>query len=84
MSALESLAAKAPFGTGRVSLGFAFDGFFMPKEVIVPLFEKVKALGIKTWTTHSGRNAIQGPFWLDAYSNHTNLNCQDFTPFLSC
>lgn len=60
MSTLESLAAKAPFGDGRVTLGFAFDGFFLPKEVIVSLFKKVKALGIKTWTTHYGQNAIQG------------------------
>lgn len=26
----------------------------------MPLFEKVKSLGIKTWTTHYGRNSIQG------------------------
>jgi hypothetical protein len=64
MSTLESLAAKAPFGNGRVSLGFAFDGFFLPKEAIVPLFEKVKSLGIKTWTTHYGRNAFQGTYVL--------------------
>jgi hypothetical protein len=62
LSNLESLAAKAPFGNGRVSLGFAFDGFFLPKEVIVPLFQKIKSLGIKIWTTHYGRNAIQGKF----------------------
>ena len=60
MDAMEALAAKAPFGDGRVTLGFAFDGFFLPREVIVPLFEKVKSLGINTWTTHYGRNAIQG------------------------
>jgi len=59
-SNLDSLAAKAPFGDGRVQLGFAFDGFFLPKEAVVSLFDKVKALGIKLITLHYGRNAIQG------------------------
>ncbi|KAG0651489.1 5 -deoxyadenosine deaminase [Hyphodiscus hymeniophilus] len=71
ISTLEALAAKAPFGNGRVVLGFAFDGFFLPKEVIVPLFQKVKSLGIKTWTAHYGQNAAQGssslPELLDGY-----------------
>jgi hypothetical protein len=57
---MESLAAKAPFGNGRVTLGFAFDGFFLPKEVVVSLFQKVKSLGVKTWTSHYGQNVIQG------------------------
>jgi hypothetical protein len=60
ISTLESLAAESPFGDGRISLGFAFDAFFLPKELIVPLFDKVKALGIKVITTHYGRNVIQG------------------------
>jgi hypothetical protein len=58
MSTLEQLAADGPFSEGRVQLGFAFDGFFLPKQVIVPLFEKVKSLGIKVITTHYCRNAI--------------------------
>jgi hypothetical protein len=38
MSTFESLAAKAPLGNGRVQLGFAFDGFFLPKEIVVISF----------------------------------------------
>jgi hypothetical protein len=60
INTLETLAAKSPFGNGRIDLGFAFDGFFLPKEMVVPLLDKVKALGIKVITVHSGRNAIQG------------------------
>ena len=59
MAHLDALASKAPFGDGRVSLGFAFDGFFLPKEVVIPLFDKVKSLGIKVITTHYGRSVLQ-------------------------
>ena len=61
LSTLDSLAAKAPFGDGRVQLGFAFDGFgWLPKEAVVPLLDTVKALGIKVVTTHWLRNVLQG------------------------
>jgi hypothetical protein len=61
MSTLDDLAAKAPFGDGRVQLGLAFDGFFLPKEMVVSLFDKVKALGIKShhnplWTKCNSRS----------------------------
>jgi hypothetical protein len=58
MSTLEQLTAEGPFGNGRVQLGFAFDGLFLHKEVVVPLFEKIKSLGIKVITTHDCRNPI--------------------------
>lgn len=60
MKTLESLASKAPFGDGRVQLGFAFDGYFLPKEMVIALFDKVKALGIKVITTHYTRNVVTG------------------------
>jgi hypothetical protein len=55
MKEFEELALKAPFANERVQLGFAFDGMWLPKEVLVPLFEKVKGLGVKTITTHYTR-----------------------------
>lgn len=55
MKTFEELAGKAPFANERVQLGFAFDGMYLPKEVLAPLFEKVKGLGIKTITTHYTR-----------------------------
>ena len=60
METLEELASKAPFGNGRVSLGFAFDGWFLPKEMIVDVFEKVKKMGIKLITTHYVRGVLSG------------------------
>ena len=64
MSTLEQLAANGPFANGRVQLGFAFDGLFLPKEVVVPLFKKVKSLGIKVITTHYCRNAVSCTYFL--------------------
>ncbi|KAJ6608516.1 hypothetical protein B0H10DRAFT_2067845 [Mycena sp. CBHHK59/15] len=57
---LADLAAKQPFGDGRVRLGFGFDGFFLPKEVVVGLFEQVRAIGVKLITSHYVRNAVTG------------------------
>ncbi|KAJ7689797.1 hypothetical protein B0H17DRAFT_936852 [Mycena rosella] len=57
---LVDLAAKQPFGDGRIRLGFAFDGFFLPKDMIVGLYEQVRGLGIKLITSHYCRNAIMG------------------------
>lgn len=60
MNTFDSLVAKSPFGDGRVDLGFAFDGFFLPKDFVVALLHKVKAQGVKLITSHYARNAIQG------------------------
>ena len=67
MNALEELSQRAPFGDGRVSLGVAFDGWFLPKEMIVPLFDNIKKMGIKHLTTHNspghpGKRVIPNTF----------------------
>ncbi|KAJ7621026.1 hypothetical protein FB45DRAFT_992146 [Roridomyces roridus] len=52
-SQLVELAAEQPFGDGRVQLGLAFDGYFLPKDVVVALFEQVRGpLGLKLITSH--------------------------------
>jgi hypothetical protein len=60
MDTLTELAGRAPFGNGRVQLGFAFDAWYLPKETVISLFEKVKDLGIQLITTHQVRGAIFG------------------------
>ncbi|KAK4941642.1 hypothetical protein LTR10_018520 [Elasticomyces elasticus] len=52
VNTLEKLSREAPFGDGRVTLGLAFDGWFLPKEVLVPLFDQISKMGIKHITTH--------------------------------
>ncbi|RAL08716.1 Metallo-dependent hydrolase [Aspergillus homomorphus CBS 101889] len=49
---LEELATAAPFGDGRVHIGLAFDGLFLPKEVVVALYDRARKAGVKTITTH--------------------------------
>lgn len=49
---LSDLAKAQPFGDGRVRLGFAFDWLFLPKEMVVDLFDKVRDMGVKLITTH--------------------------------
>lgn len=52
MQTFDSLADDAPFGEGRVTLGFAFDLFFLPAETIKGIFSHVKRKGVRTITCH--------------------------------
>ncbi|KAF5706686.1 5-methylthioadenosine s-adenosylhomocysteine deaminase [Fusarium mundagurra] len=49
---LTSLCKAGPFANGRVTMGFAFDSFYLPKDVVVGIFNQVRGLGIKTITSH--------------------------------
>ena len=62
MKQLGELAAQQPFGDGRVYLGWAFDLLFLPKEMVVSMYEQVRKLGIKLITTHVVKNAIFGTY----------------------
>lgn len=53
LSSLKSLAASTPYGDGRVTLGVAFDGWFLPHDMIKELFQEIKKFGIKHITTHN-------------------------------
>jgi hypothetical protein len=57
LSTLEELVVHKSLVDSRIQLGFAFDGAWLPKEVIVNLFNKVKSLGIKVITAHYVHNA---------------------------
>lgn len=52
MPLFHELADHGVFGDGRVSLGFAFDFWFLPAPMIKSLFADVKNRGIKTITCH--------------------------------
>lgn len=60
MENLEDLAQRAPFGHGRVTMGLAFDQWFLPPSVIQDVFQRAKEAGIKLATTHAIRNAQIG------------------------
>ncbi|KAJ4988123.1 amidohydrolase [Stagonosporopsis vannaccii] len=68
MQTFEELANQGPFGAGRVTLGFAFDLFFLPPEVVKGIFAQVKGKGVKTITTHGSvslGNTVQNLKLLD-------------------
>jgi hypothetical protein len=62
MTTFEEIASKAPFGGDRVQLGFAFDSLWLPKEVLEPLFAKVKKAGVKIITMHYARSPLLRKF----------------------
>lgn len=49
---LAALCQRESLGDGRVTMGFGFDSFFLPKDVVVNVFNQVRAMGVKTITTH--------------------------------
>lgn len=71
LDTFEELATASPFGDGRVTLGFAFDAWSLPKEAILPLLDGVAHHKIRTITAHSMNNLIVGysslPALLDSY-----------------
>ncbi|CEI39906.1 unnamed protein product [Fusarium venenatum] len=53
---LRKLGAKAPFGDGRVTMGLAFDLWFLPEQVVQELFQTAREAGINLAATHAVRN----------------------------
>ena len=60
MRQMADLAKSQPYGDGRVSIAFGFDWYFLPKQMIVDLFDKVRALDIKLITSHYTNTPIFG------------------------
>ncbi|KAG4424196.1 hypothetical protein IFR04_002600 [Cadophora malorum] len=58
LEVLDELAARSPFGNGRVSLGFAFDDLYLPKDVLAGIYGHVRSLGITVNTVHYVRSAM--------------------------
>lgn len=72
MRQLGELATQQPFGNGRVYLGWGFDLLSLPSEVVVPMYEKVRKMGIKLITTHMLKNAVFGKV---LFSEHIITDC---------
>lgn len=49
---MRDLSIAAPFGNGRVQLGLAFDGFMLPKEQVVSLYDQARSVGVQIITSH--------------------------------
>jgi hypothetical protein len=85
MNNFEDLASKGPFGDGRVHLGFAFDGMWLPKDMLVPLFAIVKDAGVETIMTDYVRTHFRGSLqhWFSLIQNIANhiktsvFSCQE-------
>ncbi|KAJ9603640.1 hypothetical protein H2200_011826 [Cladophialophora chaetospira] len=75
LDALKRLASSAPFGNGRITLGVAFDGWFLPKDMIVSLFQNIKTLGIRHVTTHNSSSPPGRPTSIE-----TMHSCGVLTP----
>ena len=61
--ALEQLgefATKHNNSTSLVEVGMGFDFWFLPKDTVLGMFEKLRQKGLRLVTAHCGRNAFMG------------------------
>jgi cytosine/adenosine deaminase-related metal-dependent hydrolase len=56
LETFEKLAKASPLANGRVLLGFAFDGWVLPKQTVIDLYQKVRSLGVRRITSHHVEN----------------------------
>src|SRR6478736_5756589 len=59
---IQDLGTKAPFGDGRVTMGLAFDLWFLPEQVIQDLFKRAREAGVELATTHAVSNPQMGSY----------------------
>ncbi|KAF5608379.1 cytosine deaminase [Fusarium subglutinans] len=59
---IKELGKKAPFGSGRVTLGLAFDLWFLPEPAIKNLFQSAREAGVELATTHAVSNPQMGSY----------------------
>ncbi|KAF2119313.1 hypothetical protein BDV96DRAFT_683937 [Lophiotrema nucula] len=63
METFSNLASEGPWADGRITLGFAFDLFFLGAEVVKGIFAVAKKGGIQTITIHSAHGPQLGGGW---------------------
>jgi len=52
---LSQLIKSQPFGSGRVQLGLTWDAWYLPQEMVAPIFKQAREGGIKLITCHANR-----------------------------
>ena len=46
--------------TSRVEIALGFDGWFLPKDLVLGAFERLRKSGVRLITSHVSRNAFYG------------------------
>lgn len=59
---LERLVSKGPYADGRVTMGFSFDQFWFPEEIVKQTFSRVIKAGVQGITSHVVGVPIFGKF----------------------
>ncbi|KAI1038672.1 hypothetical protein LB505_011356 [Fusarium chuoi] len=75
MDEIQELGKEAPFGEGRVTMGLAFDLWFLPEQVIKDLFDRAREAGVELATTHAVSNPQMGSY--DLVQQIKNLGLLD-------
>jgi hypothetical protein len=57
---LGDLIGKHNKPTSPVEIALGFDLWFLPKDMVLGIFDSLRQKGLRLVTTHVGRNAFQG------------------------
>lgn len=63
----------------RVEIALGFDFYFLPREMVLGIFEQLREKGLRVVTSHIGRNALMGKSlssintWLGLWERETRL-----------
>lgn len=49
---MRRFAREQPFAEGRIKLGLGWDSFYLPREMVVNVFEEIRGMGVKLITCH--------------------------------
>ena len=59
LSYIENMCKSSPL-SGRIYPGLGFDFFFLPKDFVVSIYERMRKAGVKIITTHVAKNKVFG------------------------
>lgn len=60
LETLEQVNERLKASNGKVTLGLGFDGYHLPKEDVIRVFETARKVGVRRITSHWRRNNVAG------------------------
>lgn len=63
ISTFVDMAKGGPYANDRVKISLNFDAFFLPKEVVLPLFDKAREAGVDYFMSHYVNTCVLSPYF---------------------
>ena len=73
LDTLEQVDQRLKASGGKVTLGFGFDGYHLPKDDVIRVFEAARKVGVRRITSHWRRNSVAGKSLLEINTLNVDL-----------